>query len=125
MLVEAFLVILISTMENPNPNLYSFDWSAAHDPCLQNVSEWKGAVRGGYMQMPQLFVTFFIYLFDIEHFIFLRETPGDFEKWCLQQSIVLPCYDGHDRNGLNSCALESFISLPTLKNSSYLNVTSF
>ena len=32
------------------------------------------------MQMPQLFVTFFIYLFDIEHFIFLRETPGDFEK---------------------------------------------
>lgn len=39
MLVEAFLVILISTMENPNPNLYSFDWSAAHDHWLQNVSE--------------------------------------------------------------------------------------
>ena len=52
MLVEAFLVILISTMENPNPNLHSFDWSAAHDPCLQNVSEWKSAVRWGYMQMP-------------------------------------------------------------------------
>ena len=50
MLVEAFLVILISTMENPN--LYSFDWSAAHDPCLQNGSEWKSAVRGSYMQMP-------------------------------------------------------------------------
>lgn len=33
------MVILISTMENPNPNLYSFDWSAAHDHWLQNVSE--------------------------------------------------------------------------------------
>ena len=35
----------------------------------------------------------FLLIYDIVQFIFLRETSGDFETCCLQQCIVLPCYE--------------------------------